>query len=159
MRTSRAVFVSVVVGTLYSAAEAMMYTDGDHRRMDRALYALGRTVVGAKVHLDDDGDTVKYEQRPAGEVRRLLRLPLIATRMKVRRLSWFQAMLRARDVHGHPLAALWGRAECDAAVTVDAAAGVREVAPRWARAFYTAALELAEAHDSWILPCLQNRVA
>lgn len=69
------------------------------------------------------------------------------------------SLLRAPSVHGHALAALWGRAKCDADATFGDDVCLGNAASPRTRAFFAAAVELADAYDNWVSQALQHRVA
>lgn len=150
----RLVYIAVVQDTLLTGQEAMLYTDHDCKAYDTVVLRHLRAIMQGKaceksegVEGEEGGGVKRYKAMSNKELWRIMRLCPAVVELRKWRIRWMQAVARHPERHIQLIAALFGRARCDAGEAVDEHGALTAHAPRLAQALSDAVAEIADFDD------------
>ena len=115
----RLLFRGMVQETLLSGLEATVLRSVDIRKLDRALLQLGRKVLQGvacekQTVVDQHGfSSIKYQAKPNEFVWKQLQMAPCDIELRIKRLTFWQQVARAPDLHVSLLASVFGEFEFD----------------------------------------------
>lgn len=110
LRVRRLGFIGIVYNALIAALEALVLTDAEHDRLTSFLCRRARALVLGRAHVESEG---KHTTMNNVAVLKWVKLLPVHLELVVRRMKWFQAIVRSPDSAGSMLAAWFGKLPCD----------------------------------------------
>ena len=125
-RMKKLIFHSNITGSSLSGLEPFVMSRTEHDRLTTALVKIARRVLGSRAtsYRQEEGET-KWRSLPNHDVRRMLNILPHHTEMLLRRLQYYQRMIRQQDAHTQVLAALFSPLEFEQEDPVDIEGRIR----------------------------------